>query len=186
VSGLGEPLMEWPLRWPSWALFFCPDRAFLHYFQDSQSVCSTASVKGDIAVMEHNLGLNLNSFLGETNIWFQRVWELSSEFNEVKAYGSNDESVHQSRRGKIAKYVAATAEVSQLQSIVSSTVLKIAFRLICAQNAYDKRVKYVLRLLSIYTFLNKTKYTCQLLLLLGSRATKQLYFDLFWSKAASL
>lgn len=76
-------------------------------FQDSQSTCSAASLKNAIMMP----GTNLSTFLEESNIRFQRVWEMTSESSEVKAYGPTDVSLHQSPRAKIAKYVAATAEV---------------------------------------------------------------------------
>ena len=57
----------------------------------------------------------LSEFLEETNINYERVWELTSEEagnGNVRVYGPKEESLLQSRRAKIAKYVAATAEVS--------------------------------------------------------------------------
>lgn len=54
---------------------------------------------------------NLAAILEGTKIAFHRVWELTSESPEVTAYGPSDETLHQSRRAKIAKYVAATAQV---------------------------------------------------------------------------
>ena len=54
---------------------------------------------------------NLTAILEGTKIAFHRVWELTSESPEVTAYGPSDETLHQSRRAKIAKYVAATSQV---------------------------------------------------------------------------
>ena len=57
----------------------------------------------------------------ETNINYERVWELTSEEvsgnGNVRVYGPKEESLLQSRRAKIAKYVAATAEVSSKKRI---------------------------------------------------------------------
>lgn len=84
-------------------------------FQDSSSTCSAASLKNAIIMP----GTNLTTFLEETNIRFQRAWELTSESSEVKAYGPTDVCLHQSPRAKIAKYVAATAEVSFYKEAVA-------------------------------------------------------------------
>ena len=54
---------------------------------------------------------DVTKVLEQANICFKRVWEMTSEATEVKAYGPGDEDLQQSRRARIAKYVAATAEV---------------------------------------------------------------------------
>ena len=82
--------------------------------QDAQSTGSDAgSATGHS--YHHKAGQhdNLNAFLEGANIHYQRVWELTSESTNVRVYGPQDESLLQSRRAKIAKYVAATAEVSK-------------------------------------------------------------------------
>ena len=79
------------------------------------STCSIGSNSGTSLHQKIvNRGPNLSAFLEETNIRFQRVWELTSESTKVDAYGPTDNTLHQSRRAKIAKYVAASAEVKPI------------------------------------------------------------------------
>ena len=81
-------------------------------FQYAESTGSTGSASGHgMAASQQACDLDLNTFLEGTNIRFQRVWELNSETRNVSVYGPQNKSLLQSRRAKIAKYVAASAEV---------------------------------------------------------------------------
>ena len=42
---------------------------------------------------------------------FHRAWELQAGSKEIQTYSQSDEELQKSRRARIAKYVAATAEV---------------------------------------------------------------------------
>ena len=43
---------------------------------------------------------------------FHRAWELQAGSKEIQTYSQSDEELQKSRRARIAKYVAATAEVN--------------------------------------------------------------------------
>ncbi len=63
---------------------------------------------------------DVTKLLEQANISFVRVWEKISEAaNEVVTYGPADEDLQRSRRARIAKYVAATAEVLNLSSVAN-------------------------------------------------------------------
>ena len=79
--------------------------------QDTQSTDSVGSY-GKPTVAQGCSSLDVNVVLEDNNIKFQRVWELTDESgSDVLAYGPADEMLQQSRRAKIAKYVAVTSEV---------------------------------------------------------------------------
>ena len=48
---------------------------------------------------------------------FHRAWELQAGSKERQTYSQSDEELQKSRRARIAKYVAATAEVNILQQL---------------------------------------------------------------------
>ena len=68
---------------------------------------STSSVNNQ-QTASHKLDIDVSSFN------FHRAWELQEGSKEIKAYAQSDETLQKSRRARIAKYVAATAEVSHL------------------------------------------------------------------------
>ena len=47
-----------------------------------------------------------------SSVNFHRAWELQEGSKEIQIYSQADEELQKSRRARIAKYVAATAEVS--------------------------------------------------------------------------
>ena len=49
--------------------------------------------------------------IDESSINFHRAWELQEGSKEVKGYAQCDDELQTSRRARVAKYVAATAEV---------------------------------------------------------------------------
>ena len=103
--------------WVLFVLYFC----LFFFVQDAQSTCSdVGSATGHSYHHQAGQHDNLNAFLEGANIHYQRVWELTSESTNVRVYGPQDELLLQSRRAKIAKYVAATAEVSTSSLITAS------------------------------------------------------------------
>ena len=64
----------------------------------------------------HKIDIDVSSFN------FHRAWELQEGSTEIKAYAHSDKELQKSRRARIAKYVAATAEASHLNFILRDTI----------------------------------------------------------------
>ena len=61
---------------------------------------------------------------------FHRAWELQAGSKEIQTYSQSDEELQKSRRARIAKYVAATAEVNY--SNCKDTCLYARYTQICS------------------------------------------------------
>ena len=75
---------------------------------ESQTESSVGSLSGSLLSQstKHKMDIDVSSFN------FHRAWELQEGSKEIQTHSQTDEVLKKSRRARIAKYVAATAEVT--------------------------------------------------------------------------